>query len=55
MIYFQVLWSGRVANPSVQDEHTNALRAINKKLSQDPRVDAHMLLLGDGTTIAVKQ
>jgi predicted O-methyltransferase YrrM len=47
-----VLWSGRVADPSVQDEDTNAIRALNEKISADERVDAVILPIGDGLTLA---
>src|SRR5205809_2796684 len=33
------LWSGRVADPSVNDESTNAIRALNEKLGGDERVE----------------
>jgi caffeoyl-CoA O-methyltransferase len=47
-----VLWSGRVADPNAQDADTIALRALNRKLHADPRVDLSMLPLGDGLTLA---
>ena len=48
-----VLWSGRVADPSVQDEDTNAIRALNEKVATDERVDPVMLTLRDGLTLAL--
>jgi caffeoyl-CoA O-methyltransferase len=48
-----VLWSGRVADPSVQDEDTNAIRALNDKIATDERVDPVMLTLRDGLTLAI--
>jgi predicted O-methyltransferase YrrM len=48
-----VLWSGRVADPSVQDEDTNAIRALNEKIATDERVDPVMLTLRDGLTLAI--
>lgn len=47
-----VLWSGRVADPNAQDADTIALRALNRKLHADPRVDLSMLPIGDGLTLA---
>jgi caffeoyl-CoA O-methyltransferase len=48
-----VLWSGRVADASVQDEDTNAIRALNEKVHADERVDPVMLSLRDGLTLAL--
>jgi caffeoyl-CoA O-methyltransferase len=48
-----VLWSGRVADPSVQDDDTNAIRALNEKVAADDRVDPVMLTLRDGLTLAI--
>jgi len=50
-----VLWSGRVADPSEQDADTVALRAFNQKLLADSRVALSMLPLGDGVTLALKR
>lgn len=50
-----VLWSGDVADESVQDEETRALRAFNAKLVDDDRVDISMLPVADGLTLAVKR
>lgn len=47
-----VLWSGRVADPAVKDADTAALRALNLKVRDDPRVDAVVLTVGDGLTLA---
>ena len=47
-----VLWSGRVADPAVHDADTEALRALNVKIRDDPRVDAVVLSVGDGLTLA---
>jgi predicted O-methyltransferase YrrM len=48
------LWSGDVANPSIDDEDTNAIRALNAKITKDGRVDQVLLSIGDGLTIARK-
>lgn len=50
-----VLWSGRVADPSVKDADTEALRALNLKVRDDRRVDAVVLTVGDGLTLARKK
>jgi predicted O-methyltransferase YrrM len=47
-----VLWSGRVADPGVTDEDTNAIRALNDAIASDDRVDVAMLPLADGVTVA---
>jgi predicted O-methyltransferase YrrM len=47
-----VLWSGAVADPSVNDEGTTAIRALNEKIAADERVDAVILPIGDGLTLA---
>jgi len=47
-----VLWSGKVADPAVKDRDTAALRALNLKIRDDRRVDAIVLTVGDGLTLA---
>ena len=47
-----VLWSGAVADPDNEKPSTIALKALNKKIFSDPRVDAAMLPIGDGLTLA---
>jgi caffeoyl-CoA O-methyltransferase len=49
------LWSGKVADPSVQDESTKVLRALNEKIARDTRVTSSIIPIGDGLTIAVKR
>jgi len=48
------LWSGRVADESVSDENTAAIRALNAHIAADPRVEAAMLTVGDGLMLARK-
>ncbi|MBD2104897.1 O-methyltransferase [Leptolyngbya sp. FACHB-261] len=50
-----VLWSGRVADPQVQDESTQNIRALNAKLHQDERVTLSLIPIGDGLTLALKR
>ena len=47
------LWSGRVADPSQNDEQVSAIRALNEKIATDERVDHTILPIGDGLTMAV--
>ena len=47
-----VLWSGKVADPSVQDDDTRAIRALNEKVAADVRVDPVIVSAGDGLTLA---
>lgn len=49
------LWAGRVADPSAQDESTQALRALNAKLHQDARILVSVVPIGDGLTLALKR
>ncbi|HEX3428974.1 MAG TPA: O-methyltransferase [Candidatus Limnocylindrales bacterium] len=47
-----VLWSGRVADPAVNDESTAALRAFDAAILSDARFSATILPVGDGLLIA---
>jgi caffeoyl-CoA O-methyltransferase len=47
-----VLWSGAVADPQRNDADTAALKALNRKLRGDKRIDLAMLAIGDGLTLA---
>ncbi|MBH8576597.1 class I SAM-dependent methyltransferase [Nostocaceae cyanobacterium CENA369] len=49
-----VLWSGRVADPQVQDNRTKKIRAFNHKLHQDKRISLSLLPIADGLTLALK-
>jgi len=50
-----VLWSGQVADPTVQDRRTNTLRALNDTIHQDDRVVASLVPIADGLTLAMKK
>jgi predicted O-methyltransferase YrrM len=47
-----VLWSGKVADASADDDDTNAIRALNAKIAADERVDVVLAPVGDGLTLA---
>ncbi len=49
-----VLWSGRVADPEVQDNRTKKIRALNQKLHQDERINLSLVPIADGLTLALK-
>jgi predicted O-methyltransferase YrrM len=49
------LWSGAVIDAARNDNDTAAIRAINRKVRQDPRVDMVLLPVGDGLTLARKK
>jgi caffeoyl-CoA O-methyltransferase len=50
-----VLWSGRVADPAVDDENTEAIRRFNDHAAADDRVELVMLPIADGLTLARKR
>ena len=50
-----VLWSGKVADSQVQDNQTQALRALNEKLHHDERIILSMVPIADGLTLALKR
>jgi predicted O-methyltransferase YrrM len=49
------LWSGTVADPTVVDRDTAALRAFNAALYADSRIDLSLVPIGDGLTLARKR
>jgi predicted O-methyltransferase YrrM len=49
-----VLWSGRVAEPTIQDNRTQKIRNFNHKLYQDERITLSLVPIGDGLTLAMK-
>jgi caffeoyl-CoA O-methyltransferase len=50
-----VLWSGRVADPTDDDLDTSTLRALNETIAGDPRVRHVLLAISDGMTLARKR
>lgn len=54
-VFDNVLWSGAVADPAVQDDNTRALRALADHVRQDARVDEVMLAVADGLLLARKR
>jgi O-methyltransferase len=55
MLFDNVLWSGRVADPADTSADTTALRALAQKAKSDTRVHAAMTNIGDGLLICVKR
>lgn len=49
-----VLWGGRVADDSNQEEDTNFIREFNAHVHADPRVLACLVPIGDGVTLAYR-
>ncbi|MEM1111833.1 MAG: class I SAM-dependent methyltransferase [Pseudomonadota bacterium] len=50
-----VLWDGYVVSEQHKDPETEAIRAINRKVHADERVDISLLPVGDGLTLAMKR
>lgn len=55
LVFDNMLWYGKVADSSVMDADTVALRALNAKLHQDERVFTSLIGVGDGMNLAIKQ
>jgi len=54
MAFDNTLWSGAVADPAKNDPDTVALRALNLKVRDDPRVTSCLVSIGDGVLLALK-
>ncbi len=55
IMFDNVLWDGKVADPAADDEDTVALRELNERLAHDNRISIAMLPLADGLTLARKR
>jgi caffeoyl-CoA O-methyltransferase len=55
LAFDNALWSGKVADPAVDDEDTRAIRAVNRRGFEDPRVDASLVPIGDGILLLRKR
>lgn len=55
MLFDNVLWSGRVADPAQSEPDTLALRALADLVRDDARVDHVMTGIGDGLLLARKR
>lgn len=49
------LWSGAVADPADRSADTEAIRAFNRQLQQDERIELSLIPIGDGLTLARKR
>ena len=49
------LWDGSVADPSIDDAGTRAIRALNQKVAGDARVTMSLVPIGDGLLLARKR
>lgn len=50
-----VMWSSKVADPTETDADTVAIRALNSKLHDDPRVHHCIAPIADGLALAIKR
>ena len=48
-----ILWSGRVADPSARDPDTEGLREYARRAATDERLESLILPLGDGLAVSV--
>jgi caffeoyl-CoA O-methyltransferase len=55
LVVDNVLWSGRVVDPSVTDDDTEAIRRFNEHAVTDDRCDTVLLTVGDGITLCRKR
>ena len=55
MLFDNMLWSGRVADPADASPDTVALRALAHKAKADERAHAAMIAVGDGLLMVVKR
>ena len=50
-----VLWSGKVVDPTITDKQTQAIREFNQKLHQDSRISLSLIAIADGLTLALRR
>lgn len=50
-----VLWSGKVSDPTITDKQTQAIREFNQKRHQDSRISLSLIAIADGLTLALKR
>jgi caffeoyl-CoA O-methyltransferase len=55
MLFDNMLWSGRVADPAAHDHDTEALRGVAKRAVHDERVHVALAAVGDGVLLCVKR
>ena len=55
VVFDNTLWGGAVADESVTDADTVAIRTLNRRIRADARVDACLLAMGDGATVVRKR
>ncbi len=55
ILFDNMLWNGRVADPAADDADTRALRAMNQFLLRDHRVDISLIPMADGISLVRKR
>ena len=49
-----MLWSGRLVDPTLDDPASTAIRILNEKIRDDARVDSSLIPIGDGLALVRK-
>ena len=55
IVFDNVLWKGKVVDPSINDKKTSDIREFNDFIKNDKRVDTIMISIGDGMTLCQKK
>ena len=55
IVFDNVLWKGKVVDPSINDKKTSYIREFNDFIKNDKRVDTTMISIGDGMTLCQKK
>ncbi len=55
IIFDNMLWSGKVADPDKNDLSTRSLRDLTYKIKNDDRVDFSLITVADGVGLAIKR